>query len=248
MQTGLLLAGLAAGLAGGPHCVGMCGAALCGATQACGASAQASRFNGLLLGRALGYAAAGALVASVSGALQWGGAKSSALHPVWTLVEAASLVLGFSLLLRARQPLWLEQAGQRLWHRLGPATQRIGQSAGLPASVRPVVLGLFWVALPCGLLYSALMLAALSNSALGGAGVMAAFAAGSSASLLFWQQLWRMLTRYRGSPRELQGAWGMRIAGLALILSAGWALGHGLWQAWQAACGPVAVSGALASV
>ena len=76
--------------------------------------------------------------------------------------------------------------------------------------------------MPCGLLYSALLVAALSGGVLDGAMTMALFALGSSVSLLIGPWL---LLRLRGGGR---GEWGMRLAGLALVVTSGWALWMGL--------------------
>ena len=79
-----------------------------------------------------------------------------------------------------------------------------------------------WAFMPCGLLYSALLLAALSGTALDGALTMALFALGSSVSLLVGPWLLLRLGA-RGS-----GEWGMRLVGLALAATSGWALWMGL--------------------
>ena len=80
------------------------------------------------------------------------------------------------------------------------------------------LLGVLWALLPCGLLYSALLVAALSGSAADGAGVMALFALGSGVSLMAGPWLW---LRVRGPS---SGQWAIRIAGLALFASSAWAL------------------------
>jgi sulfite exporter TauE/SafE len=71
--------------------------------------------------------------------------------------------------------------------------------------------------LPCGLLYSALMLAALGNGVLEGAAVMALFAAGSAVSLLLAPWLWQ---RLRSGAGLLSQQWGTRLAGAMLALVA----------------------------
>ena len=79
-----------------------------------------------------------------------------------------------------------------------------------------------WALLPCGLLYSAVLVAALTGDALQGAAAMALFAAGSGLSLLAGSWL---LLRLGVNGR---GPWSMRLAGLALMLTALWGLWHGL--------------------
>jgi hypothetical protein len=78
--------------------------------------------------------------------------------------------------------------------------------------------------MPCGLLYSALLVASLSANALEGAVVMALFPIGTSVSLTAGPWL---LLRLRGAG---SGAWGIRLAGLALALTSGWAIWMGITQ------------------
>jgi hypothetical protein len=72
------------------------------------------------------------------------------------------------------------------------------------------------------LLYSALLVAALSADAAQGAGVMALFALGSGLSLMAGPWLW---LRLRGPD---SGQWAVRLAGAALLVSSAWALWMGL--------------------
>jgi sulfite exporter TauE/SafE len=83
-------------------------------------------------------------------------------------------------------------------------------------------LGAAWALLPCGLLYSALALAALAGEPAGGAAFMALFAAGSGVAL--WIGPWLLLRL----GRHGRGALGMRLAGLVLLIASGWALWMGL--------------------
>ena len=79
--------------------------------------------------------------------------------------------------------------------------------------------------LPCGLLYSALLVAGLTANVMEGAAVMALFALGTSVSMMIGPWLW---LRLRGQGGGLgDGNWGMRLAGLALAASAFWALWMG---------------------
>ena len=79
-----------------------------------------------------------------------------------------------------------------------------------------------WALLPCGLLYSALLNTALTGYVWQGALAMALFALASGLSLALGPWL---LVRFGFNGRN---AWSMRLAGLALMLTAGWALWHGL--------------------
>jgi len=214
MQSSLAITALVMGLAGGPHCIAMCGAACAGLGQAAGERRTQALWS-FQLGRLLGYSALGGLAAATVQGLGWLTTQSAALRPVWTMLHLAAFLLGVLLLVQARQPLWLDTAARRLWAKVRAFNQRWGMAA-------PAVVGVLWALMPCGLLYSALMVAALSNDVLSGAAVMALFALGSSVSL--WAGPWLLLRL--GNLGD--GRWGMRLAGLALAGLSAWALWMGL--------------------
>lgn len=214
MQTSLALTALFMGLVGGPHCIAMCGAACAGLAQAAG-ERRAEALWSFQLGRVIGYALLGGLAAASIQGLGWLTIQSSALRPVWTLFHAAAFMLGLLLLVRAQQPVWLESAARRLWS--GARSLAAGRGRGAP-----LVVGMLWALLPCGLLYSALLVAAMTGQAIEGATVMALFALGTAVSMTLGPWLW---LRLRGAG---QGDWGVRLAGLALALSSAWALWMGL--------------------
>jgi sulfite exporter TauE/SafE len=214
MQTSLAVTALIMGLAGGPHCIAMCGAACAGIGQAAGPNRTSAMWL-FQAGRVVGYSALGSLAAASMQGLGWLTVQSAALRPVWTLFHVATFVLGALLLVKAEQPVWLEQMGKKIWQ--GARSLAAGRGRGAP-----LVIGALWTFLPCGLLYSALLVAALTGSALEGAGVMALFALGTTVSLMAGPWLWLRLRRSNS------GALGMRLAGLALAASSAWAL----WMAF----------------
>lgn len=204
------------GLVGGPHCVAMCGAACAGIGQAAGAAGTRAMCM-FQAGRVLGYALLGALAAASMQGVGWLSVQSAAIRPIWTLLHVAALVLGLVLLLYARQPVWLEGAGKALW-------MRVRSWVGKGHGGAPLLLGTVWALLPCGLLYSALLVAAMRARPLEGAMVMVLFALGSSVSMLAGPWLW---LRLRGAD---SGQWGVRLAGLGLAASSGWAVWMGLFH------------------
>ncbi len=218
MQYSLALTALLMGLVGGPHCIAMCGAACAGIGQAAGTNKNAALWS-FQLGRVIGYAVLGGLAAASLQGLGWLTVQSAALRPVWSLFHVAALLLGLLLLWQARQPVWLEQAGRKIWS----FARSVGASWGGGA---PLVLGTLWALLPCGLLYSALLVAAMAGSPLGGATVMALFAIGTSVTMVAGPWLWLRL-RGQGAVQG-SGAWGVRLAGAALAASSAWALWMGL--------------------
>jgi hypothetical protein len=214
VQASLALTSLLMGLAGGPHCVAMCGAACAGIGQAAGERKNSAMWS-FQLGRLLGYSALGALAAASMQGLGWLTVQSAALRPVWTLFHVATFAIGLLLLLKAQQPVWLEQAGRSIWHKARALAG--GKGRGLP-----LLIGALWTFLPCGLLYSALLVAALTGTAFQGALVMSLFALGTSVSMMAGPWLWLRLGG-KGT-----GDWGVRLAGLVLAASSVWAL----WMAF----------------
>ncbi|HEX2010192.1 MAG TPA: sulfite exporter TauE/SafE family protein, partial [Roseateles sp.] len=85
--------------------------------------------------------------------------------------------------------------------------------------------GLAWLAWPCGLLQSALVVAALASGPAQGAAVMGVFAAASGLGLALGPAL---LQRLFGLGEQSM-AWAVRLAGLGLAAASLWALGHGVW-------------------
>ncbi len=218
MEFSLALTALLMGLVGGPHCVAMCGAACAGMGQAAGPRKNTALLT-FQLGRILGYSLLGGLAAASMQGLGWLTVQSAALRPVWSLFHVAAVLLGLVLLWQARQPVWLEVAGRKIWNQARSLSSGIGGGA-------PLVLGTLWALLPCGLLYSALLVAAMAGSAATGAMVMALFALGTSVTMLAGPWLWLRL-RGQGAGQG-SGAWGVRLAGAALAASSGWALWMGL--------------------
>ena len=216
MQSSLAITALLMGLVGGPHCVVMCGAACAGIGRAAGPRGNLAMWT-FQLGRVFGYALLGGVAAASMQGLGWLTTQSAAIRPVWTLFHVAAVVLGLLLLFNARQPVWLESTGKAIWQRTRGwvSGHRVGA---------PLLIGTVWALLPCGLLYSALLVATLSANALQGAMVMALFALGTSVSMMAGPWLW---LRLRG---EGSGQWGVRLAGLALAASSAWAIWMGLYH------------------
>lgn len=210
MQTTLATTALLMGLAGGPHCIAMCGAACAGIGQAAGVAKTSAMWT-FQLGRMLGYAGLGAVAAASMQGLGWLTVQSSALRPVWSMFHVAMLMLGLVLMIKAQQPIWMEQAGRKIWSSAKSLAMGRGRGA-------PMVIGVLWTFLPCGLLYSALLVAGLTGHPVDGALVMALFALGTSVSMMLGPWLW---LRLKGNG---SGDWGVRLAGLALAVSSVWAL------------------------
>lgn len=174
MLTGLWLTAFLMGLAGAPHCAAMCGAA-------CSLAFPKGVPPAALLGRALGYAVLGGVAAVAAGWISAWGREIAMLKPLWVMAQVAVLLLGLVLLWTGHVPARIDQ-----WGKQGYAAVRARVQSALPALAgrAPWLLallgGTLWAALPCGLLYAALMVAALAQGPLEGASVMLAFAVPSS--------------------------------------------------------------------
>ena len=216
-QGGLVVAALALGLAGGPHCVAMCAAPASGVIRlvrlspdgtaaGCAGSAHASAL--FHLGRLASYSAAGALVAAALQALDLAGQQAGALKPLMAMLHAGVLAWGLALLVTGRQPAWAQGAGHALARRL-----QLKRAPGRNA----LMAGALWVLMPCGLLYSALALASLGNGPAEGALAMLAFGLGSGAALVLGRWLWG---RVQTLSAFTDGRWGARAGGALLVLLA----------------------------
>lgn len=210
MATTLAATAFLMGLAGGPHCAAMCGAACAGLARA-GAS-PAKRAALFQAGRLAGYSAAGGVAAFAGQGLAFMAEHTAALRPAWTFMHLMVLGWGLALLVLARQPAWLDGAGRTVWSRVRPWAGGRGGIFGA---------GVLWTFMPCGLLYSALLVASLSGGVLDGALSMALFAVGSGLGLWLAPRLFAWLQE-RGN--RWRRDWGTRAAGGLLAGVAAWAL------------------------
>lgn len=217
----LVMAALLLGAAGTPHCLAMCSLACDAACRK--ASPTAAPTLAFHLARVAGYAAAGAVFASGVAMLGSLAGWSSALRPLWTLAHVAALMLGLWMLWRGTALVGLPWASASTVQTVMlpmPHLKPAMTSSAIQA-MRPGLLGLAWVAMPCGLLQTALLIASLANSAHGGALVMAGFATVTGAGMVAagpllrqWGQ--RLGPRWQSMP--------VRLAGLVVASAASWSL------------------------
>jgi uncharacterized protein len=215
MLWGLISAAFLMGLMGGPHCLAMCGSACAGLGQLGG-----MRLGAFQLGRMLGYAALGAVAGLFVQGVAWSSDHVALLKPIWIVMQAGIMAWGMVLLMFARQPVWMQQASSWVWGRVKRAGGSTGSSLGL---------GVAWSLLPCGLLYSAVLLAGLSGGMWQGALVMLAFASATVLWLSWLPMVWQRLRQWRQ-------AWGQRMAGLMLVIASGIAIWMNLTQGIKLLC------------
>lgn len=226
MDAALILGAGLMGLAGAPHCAVMCGAPCAAVTQRCGATHRQRLLAGFTLGRLASYAVGGAVVAASVGAVSVVATLAPVLRPLWTLLHLAVLGLGLWMLVTGRQPAWWSR-----W-RTAPLTP-VAPPGWQPiaAPLRAGAAGGLLLAVPCGLLQSALLIAALANTPWHGALAMASFAAASSLGLWLPATLWARVPGGTDASVLM-----LRLAGATLAAAAAWALTHDLWSRWVAWC------------
>ena len=224
MDSALIVSAALLGLAGTPHCAAMCGAP-CAALVGGNSGTALVAFH---LTRVASYAAGGAVAAASVGALAALSQLTPSLRPLWTLLHVLALALGLWLLWHGRQPAWMGRLGR------APSTASETGWQRMAAPVRAAAGGSLWVAWPCGLLQSALVVAGLVGNAWSGAGAMAAFAMASSGGLVAAPWLWQRYLRKPGAQRVER--WVVRASGLMLVVASGWTLGHGIWHQVAAFC------------
>ena len=190
------------GLVGGPHCLAMCAAPCHAVIQGHGKAVQ--------------------MHATLPQPAAW---------PVWSATQFhAGRLLGYGVLgavaaFAMEQVAWFSDRTSMLhpvWVMIHLAILAWGKVQPVLAMRGGVVLaGMCWALMPCGLLYSAILVAALSASPLAGGLSMVAFGLGGALWLLAAPYAWRWLS---GRVSRFRSAWGTRAAGGMLVLVSLWAL------------------------
>lgn len=170
------------GLLGSAHCFGMC-AGISGlfAINASVASLrlQVPRAIAYNLGRVLSYAFLGVLVAVLGKTIVSGIPDIAA--PVRFASGILIILVGLQLAFGWRILSPLESAGARLWKRIAPAARGL---VPVESAAQALGLGLIWGWLPCGLVYSVLLLAATTAEPAAGGLVMIAFGLGTMPAMI----------------------------------------------------------------
>jgi sulfite exporter TauE/SafE len=171
-----------AGLVGSAHCLGMCGGIS-------GLFALHSSVRGLHrqlpmalvynAGRLASYAILGFAVAAVGS--RFAGLTPAVGKPVRLVAGAVIILIGLQIAFNFRALGFLERMGGVAWSRVSPVAGRLLPVNSLP---RALGLGLLWGLVPCGLVYSMLLVAATSPRAVDGALVMVAFGIGTTPAML----------------------------------------------------------------
>lgn len=177
-----LTAAFVTGLLGSAHCFGMCGG-ISGlfAVNVAVASLKTQGPTAIAynLGRVLTYTTLGIAVAIV------GKTMVDLIPRLAAPVRLASglliILVGLQLAFDWRILSPLETAGARLWRRIAPAAKSL---VPVESAAQAVGLGMVWGFLPCGLVYSVLLLAASTANAAAGGLVMLAFGLGTMPAMI----------------------------------------------------------------
>lgn len=215
----LLPAAFLAGFFGGTHCIGMCGAiVVLFEQQPLGGAGYWLRRLAYNVGRLGFYALLGAIAGAGGAVLTKVAGVNTGLLVLRLLAGLLVIAIGLHLLFRWSATRFLEQAGAVLWRRLSPLARYVLPTSTVP---RAMAAGFLWGALPCGLVYSAVAVAASTGSAPGGATVMLAFWLGTLPSLVLAGASVERLDRWRSSRlfRSLAGIV-MLILGLLALMPA----------------------------
>jgi len=213
--NGVLTLGAAAllGLAASGHCLVMCGGISAALGMAAAKNSAGRTRPPLLLGYQLGrisaYSLAGLLLAGTFGGLISLLDIESVRRTLRSLSALALLLAALVAFGRLRDPG--TGIGRKLWQRLAPLGRRLLPVNTLP---RAFTFGMIWGWMPCGFVYSVLLVATLQLDAVRGAMTMAAFGLGTAPALLitaFGAQ------RFKGFA-ALPAA--RHVAGFVLLLSA----------------------------
>lgn len=195
------------GLLGGGHCLGMCGGLVAALTLQLrsGANTALWLYN---LGRLSSYAIAGALAGALGAGTLWFHDVLPLQRTLAVIANGLLVTLGLYVAQVWHGILVIERAGGGVWRRLEPFARRLLPIKTLPQAY---FAGCLWGWLPCGLVYSWVVNALTTGSALKGAGLMLAFGIGTLPNLLLMGHFAQQLHEWQ------QRAWVRSVAGWGIV-------------------------------
>ncbi|WP_035374620.1 sulfite exporter TauE/SafE family protein [Pseudoduganella violaceinigra] len=221
-----LLPVLIAGLAGSVHCAGMCGgivsafsvgaparARVIPIARAGTGAATAAHVLAYNAGRMMSYMVAGAIAGGLAGSVASLARVASAQAIGYWMANLMLAAMGLYLMDAWRGLARVEQAGGMLWRRVQPLVKPL---VPMDTPWKALALGGLWGWVPCGMVYSVLLTAMLSGSALDGALVMAAFGLGTLPMLLAMGMAGARLRQYL-QQRAVRVACGLLVLGFGVL-------------------------------
>ncbi len=234
-------AALLLGLFASGHCMLMCGGISMALGVATAKDADGRPRRSLLLayqlGRISSYSLAGLLIGGIGGGLIAVLDIDRVRLALRVASAAALLVAALVMLGIFRDPG--AGLGKRLWPKLAPLGRRLMPVSNLP---RAIGFGAIWGWMPCGLVYTVLLVAALNADPLRSAAVMAAFGLGTLPAMLATSWGAPRLLRLSSSRHLRRTAGYVLLASALLTAAAPLLIGHAPWlQGWLPFdCAPLA--------
>jgi len=236
-----LLPILIAGLAGSVHCAGMCGGIVSafsvggpsaapararvipiarvgadGAATMAWAGASAGEVVHVLAynaGRIGSYMLAGAIAGGIAGSVASLAQLASAQLAAYWMANLMLVAMGLYLMDAWRGLARVEAVGGILWRRVQPLVKPL---VPMDTPMKALALGGLWGWVPCGMVYSMLLTAMLSGSALDGALLMGAFGLGTLPMLLAMGMAGAKLRQYL-EKRSVRVACGLLVLGFGVL-------------------------------
>ncbi|MEX2515640.1 MAG: sulfite exporter TauE/SafE family protein [Gammaproteobacteria bacterium] len=213
LDPGSLLIAFTLGLFSTLHCWGMCGGIITALSLNLSQPVRARKslllayttaFN---LGRIVSYALAG-LLGGLLGSLVVITTVAGGLFILQLLAGVVLVFAGLRLAGWSQGLALLERMGQGVWRKLQPFGRSLLPVNTLP---RALAFGMIWGFLPCGLVYSALLLAVATGDAIAGGSLMLGFGLGTLPGMVAAGFVSGRLQHWLQKPRLRQ------IAGIILI-------------------------------
>jgi sulfite exporter TauE/SafE len=220
------LAAFLLGLLASGHCLLMCGG-ISGALMLASADSATRRpplrlMLALQAGRITSYMTAALLLAGAGAALVQFVDADRVRLALRVLSAAAFALVGFTLLGKARG---IDVGiGRAVWRRLAPLSRRL-----VPArrAHQAFALGVIWGWMPCGLVYSVLLIAWLGMDPLRAAAIMGLFGLGTLPALLAGSFGFARLLQALGRRRPRTATAALLLAMSMLTIAGPWLAAHG---------------------
>jgi len=178
----LFSAALLAGFFGSTHCIGMCGAIVVLFEQKTSTGMRRWPRRVLYnLGRLGFYVLLGTIAGAASAVIVATAGARTALLMLRLIAGLMVIAIGLNLVFAWNFTRFLETAGSGIWKRMSPLARHV---LPVESPARALAAGFLWGALPCGLVYSAVAMAATSGGPIGGAITMFFFWLGTAPALL----------------------------------------------------------------
>ncbi len=208
-----LLSAFLVGLLGGGHCVGMCGGIVSAVSMHLPNQTKNQAKILFLIaynaGRISSYTLAGVLAGLLGASSFFLNHVLPIQHLLYFISSLMLILLGLYLAGFWYGLTYIEHAGRRLWTKLQPYSKRFIPVQNL---THAFALGGLWGWLPCGLVYSVLIAAISTGSAISGCLLMLAFGLGTLPTLLAMGMTAVKL------KATLQNVWVRRASGLLVLV------------------------------